>query len=63
MGYTIKSPFLSTKAGISNFVVYASANNVYTFTKLIEGDPERKDFQQGFYPQLMTLKLGLKVVF
>ena len=62
-GYTIHSTYLDRVTGISNFVVYASANNVYTFTKLIEGDPERKDFQQGFYPQLMTLKLGLKIVF
>lgn len=62
-GYTINSKYLGKHAGISNLVVYASANNVYTFTKLIEGDPERKDFQQGFYPQLMTLKLGLKVAF
>jgi hypothetical protein len=63
MGYTISSKYFERIAGISNLVVYGSANNVYTFTKLIEGDPERKDFQQGFYPQLMTLKLGIKVVF
>jgi len=63
MGYTINSKYFERIAGISNLVVYGSANNVYTFTKLIEGDPERKDFQQGFYPQLMTLKLGIKVVF
>lgn len=63
MGYTISSKYFERVAGISNLVVYGSANNVYTFTKLIEGDPERKDFQQGFYPQLMTLKLGIKVVF
>jgi TonB-linked SusC/RagA family outer membrane protein len=63
MGYTINAPKLEKLAGISNFMVYASANNVYTFTNLIEGDPERKDFQQGFYPQMMTLKLGLKLAF
>lgn len=62
-GYTLKSKYLNTLAGVSNLVLYASANNVLTLTKLIEGDPERKDFQQGFYPQLMTLKLGLKVAF
>lgn len=63
MGYTIKSKYLDNLAGINNLIVYGSANNVYTFTKLIEGDPERKDFQQGFYPQMMTLKLGLKLAF
>lgn len=62
-GYTIHSKYLEKVAGISNLVVYGSANNIYTFTNLIEGDPERKDFQRGFYPQLMTLKAGLKVGF
>ena len=62
-GYTIQSKYLNKVAGISNLVVYGSANNIYTFTNLIEGDPERKDFQQGFYPQLMTLKAGIKVGF
>lgn len=62
-GYTIQSEYLNKVAGISNLVVYGSANNVYTFTNLIEGDPERKDFQQGFYPQMMTLKVGLKLGF
>jgi hypothetical protein len=44
-------------------LIYASGNNLWTYTKLIEGDPERKDFQQGFYPQMATVKLGVKLVF
>lgn len=63
LGYTIKSKFLNKLAGVSNLILYASGNNLFTITDLIEGDPERKDFQQGFYPQLTTYKLGLKVAF
>lgn len=62
-GYTINSKVLSNIAGIENLLVYGMANNLFTITRLIEGDPERKDFQQGFYPPMMSVKLGLKVNF
>jgi hypothetical protein len=39
------------------------ANNLFTFTDLLEGDPERKDFQEGYYPPMRTVKVGLKVNF
>jgi hypothetical protein len=57
------SKTLSRIAGVSNLTVYATGNNLWTVTNLIEGDPERKDFQQGFYPQMTTLKFGVKVNF
>lgn len=62
-GYTFSSEFLKKTIGISNLQVYATTNNLLTFTKLIEGDPERKDFITGFYPIMITLKLGLKLSF
>jgi hypothetical protein len=62
-GYNFKSVFLKEGIGISNLYVYATANNLLTFTKLIEGDPERKDFQYGFYPLMITIKLGMKISF
>ncbi|MDR2040415.1 MAG: TonB-dependent receptor [Bacteroidales bacterium] len=49
--------------GISSINVYMTGNNLLTFTKLIEGDPERKDFSKGFYPQLLSVKLGMRVSF
>ncbi len=63
VGYTFNSAFLQRVAGVSNLQVYATGNNLLTFTKLIEGDPERKDFQRGFYPLMITLKLGMKLSF
>lgn len=62
-GYTLNPAFLNRLAGVSSVLVYATGNNLWTFTKLIEGDPERKDFQQGFYPQMSSLKLGIKLAF
>jgi hypothetical protein len=62
-GYTFNPAFLKEKLGISSLLLYASGNNLATFTKLIEGDPERKDFQQGFYPQMVSVRLGVKLAF
>lgn len=62
-GYTIKPAFLQRSIGVSNVLLYATGNNLWTITNLIEGDPERKDFQQGFYPQMSSLKLGIKLAF
>ncbi len=62
-GYTFNSATLKHYAGISRVKVYATANNLITFTKLIEGDPERKDFQQGFYPQMSRFTVGVNFDF
>lgn len=62
LGYTFEGA-VKQWLGVSNLHVYATANNLLTFTKLVEGDPERKDFQRGFYPLMMTIKLGVKLSF
>jgi TonB-linked SusC/RagA family outer membrane protein len=63
IGYTFSPKFLNKIMGVNNLLVFATGNNLFTLTKLIEGDPERKDFQQGYYPQLTTGKLGVKINF
>lgn len=62
-GYTFTPKFLKKAAGVDNMLVYATGTNLWTLTNLIEGDPERKDFQQGFYPQMTSVKLGIKFGF
>ena len=63
LGYNLYSEFLKRYLGVSNIRVYMTGNNLLTFTKLIEGDPERKDFSAGFYPQMTSMKFGLKFSF
>lgn len=63
LGYNFTSNVLKRYLAVSTLNVYATANNVLTFTSLIEGDPERKDFQQGFYPQMSSFNLGVKCSF
>lgn len=62
-GYTINTSNLKRFAGISNVLVYVTANNVFTITDLIEGDPERKSFANGYYPIFSTYSLGVKFGF
>ena len=63
LGYTLSSRFLQNVAGISNVQAYITGNNLFTWTPLIEGDPERKDFQYGFYPQMRRIKVGISFSF
>jgi TonB-linked SusC/RagA family outer membrane protein len=63
IAYTLKPEFLKRAIGISSLSVYMTGNNLWTVTGLLEGDPERKDFTQGFYPQMSSLKFGLKIGF
>lgn len=63
VGYTLKPRFLNKAIGVTQMLVYATGTNLWTVTDLIEGDPERKDFQQGFYPQMTSVKVGLKFNF
>jgi TonB-linked SusC/RagA family outer membrane protein len=62
-GYNFSPKFLNSFLGVSNILCYATANDLWTITDLVEGDPERKDFSMGFYPQLTSVKLGVKVAF
>lgn len=63
IGYNIKSAALNKAIGIGNLLIYLSGSNLWTITPLIEGDPEATNFQQGYYPQMTTIRGGIKVAF
>jgi TonB-linked SusC/RagA family outer membrane protein len=63
LGYTFNPKILNKMIGVSSLSAYVTGNNLLTFTKLLEGDPERKDFTQGFYPQMSSVKFGFKLGF
>jgi TonB-linked SusC/RagA family outer membrane protein len=63
LGYTFKTATLNKLAGIANLSIYATGSNLLTFTPLIEGDPEATTFYQGYYPQVATVRLGIKAAF
>ncbi|HEX2976605.1 MAG TPA: SusC/RagA family TonB-linked outer membrane protein, partial [Bacteroidales bacterium] len=63
LGYTFEPQFLKKAVGVSSLQAYVTGNNLWTITKLLEGDPERRDFTQGFYPQMSSVKFGLRLGF
>lgn len=69
LGYTLPAG-LTERVGIDRFRVYASVNNLYTYTKYRGYDPDvssgealSSGIDYGFYPQPRTYMLGLNVTF
>lgn len=69
LGYTFSEKFVNS-IGIDNIRIYASVNNLYTFTEYkgydpsaSSGDPIGGGIDQGFYPVPRTYLLGLNVKF
>ena len=69
LGYSLPDSFIK-KAGMSKVRIYASANNIYTFTNYKgydpsanSGDPISGGIDYGFYPTPKTYVLGLNVNF
>jgi TonB-linked SusC/RagA family outer membrane protein len=63
IAYSMESARLKTLTGIRHVRVYATGNNLLTFTSLLEGDPENTYLLYGNYPQMMTIKGGLEISF
>ena len=63
LAYTFNAKRLRQKVGFRNLSLYLTANNLLTFTSLIEGDPASTTFTSGFYPQMTSVKLGVKIGF
>jgi len=63
IGYNL-SPALLKKAGISQLRIFVGGDNLVTFTKFFDGDPERSgDGRACEYPQIKTLSAGLNLKF
>lgn len=63
LGYTFKSTRFFKLTGLRSLNVYATGNNLWTLTNLPEGDPQSTTFLSGFYPNMLVLKLGVKIGF
>jgi TonB-linked SusC/RagA family outer membrane protein len=63
LGYTFKSGALNKTLGMQNILVYITGSNLWTWTPLIEGDPEATTFYQGYYPQMTSFRAGIKIQF
>jgi len=64
IGYTIPVS-ASKKVGIKSVRVYFSGQNLLTFTKMVDYDPERRatDLRASSYPQSKVFSMGLNLTF
>jgi TonB-linked SusC/RagA family outer membrane protein len=62
LAYTIPSKIIS-RLRITGIRVYASGQNLATFTKLRNVDPENTNTQGWYYPQQKTYNFGISVEF
>lgn len=69
LGYTFPKSWLAS-SGLQQIRLYASVNNLFTFTRysgydpnISSGDPLASGIDIGFYPQARTYISGLKVIF
>ncbi|MCQ2185024.1 MAG: SusC/RagA family TonB-linked outer membrane protein, partial [Bacteroidales bacterium] len=63
LSYTFDGPRFKKSLGCDSMQLYFIANNLLTFTDLIEGDPEFKYLIWGAYPMMRTFKLGFRLNF
>ncbi|MCE7042601.1 TonB-dependent receptor [Dyadobacter sp. CY312] len=67
ISYTFSNLNIIKKAGINNLRLFASGNNVLTFSKMKDLDPEAPNINPGnnayYYPQMKTFNLGLNIEF
>ncbi len=60
--YTIPS-LVSKKIGIQNARIYVSGQNILTWTKLKNYDPENSNFRGHTYPQQKVISVGINTTF
>ena len=63
LAYKLRSKSFMKKLGIDGLTVTLTGNNLYTFTKIKDADPEVMDLQDSYYPIMRTFKLGVNLDF
>ena len=63
VGKTSRFGTFSRNLGIADLTIYAQGYNLLTFTNLILGDPEKREFTRGSYPLMKTMRIGISASF
>ena len=63
LAYTFNAKRLRDRVGFRSLSLYLTATNLFTLSGLVEGDPQSTTFTSGFYPQMTSVKLGVKIGF
>ena len=63
LSYTFDGKMLKQKLGIQSLSLGVTCNNLYTFTELMEQDPQRLTTAENYYPTMRMLKFSLSMSF
>ena len=63
LSYKFDGPTINKILGLRGLSITATANNLFTFTDLVEGDPQRTTLAASYYPLMRSFKLGVKLDF
>ena len=63
MGYSFNKKKIKRLLGVEGLSLNLTGNNLYSFTNLIEGNPQVTSFSSNFYPIMATVKFGARVTF
>lgn len=63
ISYKFDGPTVNKILGLRGLSVTATANNLLTFSGLVEGNPQRTSLASSYYPLMRSFKLGVKLDF
>ena len=63
LSYKFSGKHFEKSSGVKGLAITLTGNNLYTYSKLIEGDPERTSLSNSYYPLMRSVKLGVKLDF
>ena len=49
--------------GVRGLSITLTGNNLFMFSDLIEGNPQKTELTKSYYPIMRTVKLGVKLDF
>ena len=62
LGYNLPAE-LGQKVGLTNFRIYASGLNLFTWDKMKIWDPESTNSSGQYYPQARIVSMGVRLTF
>ena len=63
LSYKFSGPGIKRVLGVKHLAVGLTCNNLYTFTNLIDVDPQRMTTATCYYPTMRVLKLNVNLAF
>ena len=63
LAYKFDGKRLQERLGVRGLSIMLTGNNLFTWSDLLEGNPQRTELVKSYYPIMRTVKLGVKLDF